>query len=134
MNRTTAINNIIEIPISCANGNKSFVTLLQDSGYLEFSDINLSELITALSVNEERVNDWFQWSADKRVDKGWFIIENAGNYAVGYSPATVGYSQFVYDDIIEACANFILKEIESCSQFTGKVNAIDNQRLTHQNT
>ena len=133
MDRTTAINNIIDIPIRCANGNKSFVTLLNDSGYLEFSDINVSELSKAISVNEERVNDWFQWSADKRVDKGWFFIENAGKYAVGYSPATEGYSQFIYDDKAEACANFILREIESCSLFTGKVNTIDNQRIKYQN-
>ena len=133
MDRTKAINNIIEIPIRCANGNKSFVTLLQDSGYLEFPDINVSELIKAINVNEERVNDWFQWSDAKRVDKGWFFIENAGKYAVGYSPATEGYRQFIYDDKIEACANFILKELESCSLFTGKVNTIDNQPLTSQN-
>ena len=112
MDRTTLINNIIDIPYDERYGNSSFVSLLKERGYSYYPDISTTELIAALTLKEERVEDWLQWSADKRVTEGWFFLKNNSKYTVGYSPQNEDDQQEVYNNKFEACASFILKEIQ----------------------
>jgi len=109
------INKIISLSTEFYNKrNVSIFTLLKETGYFEkYNQINENDILYELTIYPEFINKWFCWSENKRSRSGWYIKQNENNtYSVGYFPANRNIPQLEYFDIKEACAAFIIREIE----------------------
>ena len=87
--------------------------LLVESGYCAHPESVTSDAIqTVLRSSIHFIQDWLDYSADKRTSTGWYFTEGLANgertYFVGYYP---GADKMQYTKIEEACASFILHEI-----------------------
>lgn len=107
------INNVINIPRDLrGRGNCSLCSLLYGSNYF-FNHYVVTEIAIrdSLCKNPEIVNDWLDYSGDKRVNSGWFFrrSDTRDGYQIGYYPCG---SVIDYPDGITACAAFIKHEIE----------------------
>ncbi|MDR1180352.1 MAG: hypothetical protein LBL13_00015 [Bacteroidales bacterium] len=108
------VKKIIFIPKRFHSDNKSSAySLLKESGYFEFyNSICTKDICTILMQYPDCLNDWLQWSNDKRSSYGWYLKQNQDKkYVIGYiSP---NYNKVMeYTDIVEACSYFIKQEIE----------------------
>ncbi len=106
--------NIISLPHVLQNSiEDSIFSLLNRVGYfLRYDEINSSVLYDTLLLHPSYVADWFEWSSSKRTT-GWFLKEDNESYLVGnYSNEKGINSVMIYTNRIEACALFIMKEIE----------------------
>ncbi len=99
-------------------GNISIFSLLEETGYFELHDqISADDIRTALLYCPECVQEWIQYSEDKRSSSGWYLtLNDEGLYETAYFdikavPNTTNRVQ--YKDAIDACAAFIKHEIES---------------------
>ena len=93
---------------------KSISQLLLESGYFAQPETVTSDAIRAfLRSNLHLIQDWLDYSADKRTSTGWFFTEGPASgertYFVGYYP---GGDRMQYTRIEEACTSFILHEID----------------------
>lgn len=93
---------------------RSVVDLIQESGYLENPTALTFESVRAfLSENPSLVKEWEAYSADKRVDRGWFLDLDGEKPEVGYFHARKGRTQQQsFDSPIDACAAYILREAD----------------------
>lgn len=108
------IQNIVGIPaLFYSGGNKSFERLVLESGCNEVSELRVEDIANALLGNEGRVEDWLQWSLNKRVSSGWYFIKNDNKYCVGFLPDNDKFPTTIYESMYEACAAYILKEVLS---------------------
>ncbi|SFC85844.1 hypothetical protein SAMN05421747_1414, partial [Parapedobacter composti] len=99
-----------------SDNNQSIYSLLRNTGYFEsHSNINENSIKEALEQHPQYVDQWLQWSEDKRVDSGWFFfIQNDRKYLVGFLDADKGTTEKMeYSDRKSACAVFIKRELES---------------------
>ncbi len=119
MNTNTAemVAQIITLPRRFHSlGNVSVFSLLQATGYFGLHDqISEDDIREALHRCPECIQEWVQYSEDKRTSSGWYIMENdEGCYEVGYvSEGGDLQERLVYDNQIDACAAFVKREIEN---------------------
>jgi len=99
-------------------GNISIFNLLEETGYFERHDqISEDGIRTALLCCPECVQEWIQYSEDKRSSSGWYLtLNDEGLYETAYFdikavPNTT--NRFQYESAVDACAAFIKHEIES---------------------
>jgi hypothetical protein len=99
-------------------GNISIFSLLEETGYFELHDQILKhDIRTALLCCPECVQEWIQYSEDKRSSNGWYLTLNEeGLYETAYfdikaAPNTTNRVQ--YENATDACAAYIKHEIES---------------------
>jgi len=96
-------------------GNVSMYSLLASSGYLEFpEDISEEDILHALQLHPECIQDWRAYSEDKRTS-GWYLMEpSEGRFGVGFIPSTGGngVDPLMYSDEARACAAFIKLEMK----------------------
>ncbi len=94
--------------------NKSIITLLKENGYYEhFDEVNENNIAGMLGESPEMIDDWLNWSDDKRSSSGWYFMEKGFNhYVVGYWPKNK-FDDMQFSNKILACASFIKREIES---------------------
>ncbi len=110
------IEKICQLPVSFIKENKSIYDLLEDSGYFDNPNIVTTSLIKDyLENNKEVINKWLIYSSDKRTSSGWYFTESDkhGKYIVGYLNNGNRRNETEFSDIDNACATFILNEIES---------------------
>jgi hypothetical protein len=117
VNLGSVISDIILIPRRFNDlGNVSVYSLLKKSGYFEAHDqISEDAIHQAILDHPECLDDWVQYSEDKRTT-GWYIQNRQdGTYAIGYIPPTgkENLTPINYRDKTSACAAFIKREIES---------------------
>ncbi len=109
------IKDIIFLPKKFYDeGNTSIYSLLKGSGYFElYERVSESGILEVLTQYPECVNQWLDWSENKRTNSGWYFKQDErGKYIVGFFPVIDGLKQIEYSDSKEACADFIIKEIE----------------------
>lgn len=94
--------------------NRSIYSLLKETGYFEFhNQVNKSDIYECLILYPDCIIQWLDWSENKRSNSGWYFTqETATKYIVGYFPSTEDLKPIIYSDMNEACATFILLEIE----------------------
>lgn len=97
-------------------GNVSIFSLVEQTGYFELChEVSESDIRAALISCPKCLQEWLQYSADKRTPTGWYLAENdEGCYETGY--IAVGHirtSRVQYENGIMACACFIKHELES---------------------
>src|SRR5262249_55449466 len=86
---------------------KSVVALLRASGYFDHhAEVTVDSVRAELAAEPALVRDWLSWSADKRTNAGWYLLEDG---TVGYHPDG---PQLRFTDSITACAQFIVRELE----------------------
>jgi hypothetical protein len=98
--------------------NKSMVQLLKESGYPGSRDsITKEEIIRALKTNQDFICDWLDYSDGQRISSGWFFqYRNSENWVVGYFNGNYFEKEQVFTSGYEACAVFILTEVERISK------------------
>lgn len=91
----------------------SIYELLQHIGYTKNADqITEQDLYKELVANPSFVDDWLEYSEDKRTDGGWYYKQaTSGKYVVGCVGNT-GIAVTEYEDKIKACAKFIKEELD----------------------
>ena len=116
VNKNDMITQIVTLPRQFYTlRNVSMFSLLQATGYFQLYDqISEEEIRAALVRCPECVEEWTQYSEDKRTS-GWYIIQDdEGRYEVG-SVAENGErsNQIWLDSRLDACASFVRHELES---------------------
>lgn len=115
MEKEVIIRTIISIPKKLyTERKKSIHDLLKESGYFDYYEsIDTKDILNVLTQIPDNIEYWFRLSEDKRVDSGYFIEKlEHDKFIVGYHQAHLVSNLFEYNNINEACASFILKEIE----------------------
>ncbi len=109
------IKGVIAIPkIFYFEKTDSFLTLLVQTGYFQISNsISEKDIFNTLSLFPEYIDDWVLWSENKRVDEGWCFVKKGNEYNVCYAKDDIKIENLIFQNKIEACANFIKKEIDS---------------------
>lgn len=92
--------------------NKSLIRLLNESGYLKEKSLVTKELLaTHIAAHPDLIEDWENYSSDKRVSEGWYFLKENSKWVVGYAGASNHEQRFVFSSEFEACAEFILREV-----------------------
>jgi len=115
MGKPRTIHDIIFLPDRFySEGNVSIYSLLKESGYFELHDqISEADIFQELTQHLECIDQWLNWSENKRSSSGWYFRENEnGQYVVGYFPLQERLKTTEYCDKTEACSAFIKREIE----------------------
>lgn len=90
------------------------ITLLHEAGYFDHhTQVSVAAVRAHLAKVPELVNDWINYSADKRASSGWYLNENG---TVGYYPDG---PESRYNDIATACAEFIVRELADIHRHDG---------------
>lgn len=114
MNLNDTINQIIDIPRRFYElKNISIYSLLEESGYFNVQQqINEANILVAIINNPRTVESWMRLSENKRIASGWYIADSGDDrYIVGYYPENE-FDAIKYQNANEACAAFIIKELE----------------------
>ena len=91
-------------------GDRSMVDLLAISGYTPgLTPLTRDRLVAVLRVELSLVDAWLTHSADKRTPSGWYFSSENASFVVGFYPEG---PRMTFADPTEACAEFILKEID----------------------
>lgn len=109
MNEQDIVERICRLPIDFQQGNKSQNQLVQESGILDLPTQMARQSIQAyLRDHPDLVAVWLDWSADKRCSPSWCFLKEGALYSVSYFPDG---ERLLFDDGIEACAEFILRDV-----------------------
>ena len=106
------VAKVVDIPWQFSiQGDISIYKLLEQSGYFEnHAALTAVEIKKALKINPGLVQFWLQYSEDKRTSGGWYFKNNDnGTFTVGNLQSN---PEILFLDGIEACAEYIKKEIE----------------------
>ncbi len=117
---TDIINKLINIPVDFHElGNKSWNTLLKESGYLENREkVTVDKIEEALRLRSNLINDWIQFSDDNRSTPAWVLGKgDSGKYSVTHYPEGKEFQDLVTLDGFKACAYFIICKIISSSKY-----------------
>ena len=115
MTQKDVVENIVSLPLVFEKErNKSMLELICESGYIENKSENLEKVIARkLRQTKVYIDYWIQYSESKRTDAGWFIRSTiSGKYEVGYIFKGSLSQIVVFDNINEACACFVVREID----------------------
>jgi len=112
------ISKICSIPRDFySDQNKSTIQLFNESGYLEQRDLVTKEkLMEHLMENPDLINDWENYSSDKRVSQGWYFLKDESQWIVGYSSVPSQEQKTFFTSGIEACAEFIIHELKEWTE------------------
>lgn len=96
----------------------STYAILEQSGYFErHADVTPELLAEILASDASLVDDWLAFSENKRTSSGWYFCQAATGFTVGLvNDAGSRVDEHTYRDRIEACAEFIKKEVEDMRQ------------------
>ncbi|MFH1830519.1 MAG: hypothetical protein ABH871_07070 [Pseudomonadota bacterium] len=118
MNLQRVVRNVLHIPRNFRKlGNISVHTLLKEGGYFEvYSLVSVGDIRASLISEPQCIEEWLLYSEDKRCSSGWYFMQTEKHsYIVGHYPSD-NKLNVTYDDSLDACADFIKKEIEDIRQ------------------
>ncbi len=73
---------------------------------------SVEDLVVTVKATAGCVDGWMQWSDDKRWSPAWYFSDYGENmFVVGMADGADSH-EHVFDDAHEACAHFIVKDIE----------------------
>lgn len=109
MNADTIIEKICRLPIDFYGGSKSMVDLVSEYGIAEHSSALAStEIVRYVRNHPEVIDQWLKWSANKRVDSGWYFERQRDHLLVGFNP---NGDSLRFEDQATACAEYIVREV-----------------------
>jgi len=102
-----------------ARENVSEIQLVTESGYREAPEsLTMAAVSTYLSHHPDLIDAWIMHSGDKRTSSGWYIEPRSDNtFEVGYFPEG---ERIVIAGRADACAEFIVREIQEIAAFKGR--------------
>lgn len=115
MKTSKAVSKIIQIPYDLRiRRNMSMYTLLNEIGYFQtYNKISIRFIRKILARVPKCVNEWIIYSENRRCEKGWYFIQEGNvQYKVGYFFYGKKIKEITYDNSLDACAEFIYREIE----------------------
>ncbi len=88
----------------------SFLGCLALTGYLDAPDsLTVPSLVAELSRSPSLVEEWLNYSGDKRVTSGWaFERTRDGGAVIAWFPRG---ERITFGDPVRACAEFIVREL-----------------------
>ena len=112
ISKENCLEKICNLPIDFQISNKSSVTLLQESKFIEYSNIiSKQDIIGYLLLHKYLIDNWKIWSENKRTF-GYYLLINSEKYFIG-SLDKNGKENFSksFKTAEDACAEFILREV-----------------------
>ncbi len=108
------VERLVHMPYNFHHKNKSVYTLPDESGYFEFhKNITENEINQVLQIQPHLVNEWLQWSKNKRTNNGWYFTKGDDEKCfVGHYPESEEFKEINTSDEFYACAAFIKRESE----------------------
>ena len=111
MDFSEAIANLCRVPVHHRTGTKSSLQLVKESGALEHvSVLAVSKIGEFIGHNSNLVDEWLNWSNNKRTSSGWYFTTENDGYVVGFSP---NGETLHFDQPVTACSEFIIREFRS---------------------
>lgn len=109
MNSDAIIERVCRLPIDFYGGSKSIVDLVSESGISDVpSTLTSAEILKYVRNHPEVVDQWLKWSANKRVDSGWYFERRRDHFLVGFNP---NGDTLRFEDQAAACAEYIVREV-----------------------
>jgi hypothetical protein len=109
MNADATIEKVCRLPIDFYSGSKSMVDLVSESGIAGHpSALTSTEVVRYVRNHPEVVDQWLKWSANKRVDSGWYFERRRDHLLVGFYP---NGDTLRFEDPAAACAEYIVREV-----------------------
>jgi len=99
---------------------KSWNNLVQESGYIQLSNkITENDIAQYLRQNPQLISQWLQWSEDQRCSPAiTFEQGESKRYYVKRYPESEHFKEFNSMDAFEACAKYIMKQLEDTANYT----------------
>lgn len=114
MDPLQTVKYIVQLPRNYCSSKLSYLVLLKESGYyLSPESISVEMIEQELKIQPECLMEWQGWSWDKRVSEGWYLQIDKWPYHVGWHSSKGCTNKVRYRNAVEACANFIQKEIQA---------------------
>jgi hypothetical protein len=113
-----SINDIvylIALPELAIQNNKSMESLLKDVS-IDLLDIKEDDISNLISKNKEDliIENWLNYSENKRTSEGWYFIKKEIKYEVGYFLGNGKKNEcLTFDNGRNSCAAFIKRELTS---------------------
>jgi hypothetical protein len=106
---------ICQLPVLFrSTDDRSMLDLLAITGYTPgLTRLTRDALLAALRVEPALVDVWLTHSVDKRTPSGWYFSSEQGASVVAFHPDG---PRFAFADPIEACAEFILREVDGLAE------------------
>ncbi len=115
MDSKDVIDKVVHLPDNFYKlNNISMYSLLEKTGYFQIHyKISENDIMEELYKHPDLVQDWLNWSENKRVDFGWYFVRvDNQRYVVDHTLLGGRHESTSYSDILEACAVYIKREIE----------------------
>jgi hypothetical protein len=77
---------------------------------------SIEEILSALKNQPGLVENWINYSQDRRKTPSWYFSRDGNKFKVGYMPTSLERNEGIYDDAYFACALFIKLELEQHTQ------------------
>jgi hypothetical protein len=99
---------------------KSLRELITSSDYRRLRpSISKAALTEYLADHPDVVTEWTMYSGDKRTSGGWYFLDSGQGWTVGHlGPDSRRTDERTYDSPFEACAEYLLLELDSWSGFS----------------
>ena len=113
MTKEDCIEKICLIPFELEN--RSAFDLCMESDFLiHHKEVTVENIKEYLLRFPDLIKSWDIWSANKRTNHGFYFVSDNSKSKVGYINLS-GKETFkkTFDSPVDACAEFILKEISS---------------------
>ena len=111
MNNDPIVERLCRLPTDFYSGSKSMVQLVAESGInANPAALAVASISAYLTNHSELIEQWLQWSENKRVSSGWYFIRRSGNYIVGFQPN--GEVLNIAEPEL-ACAEFVVREVKA---------------------
>jgi hypothetical protein len=105
------IERLCQLPADFGIGAKSMMQLVDRSGIRKNPAIlTFQNVSTYVGNHQDIIDHWLRWSANKRVESGWYFTRHVNEYVVGFYPKGEILKYFQPE---RACAEFIIREVEA---------------------
>jgi hypothetical protein len=109
MSQLKAEREICNLPVTVLVSQKTAKQVLDESG-VKPEQLTATSISTVLLKSPSLIENWLRYSASKRISHGWYFLRDQEIYIVGFHPRG---EKRVFEYAIEACADFIIKEVSS---------------------
>ena len=115
MDINAVVNKVVNLVKSFHKEDKSFFTLVMESGYIEIHEqISEDIILNMVEAQPACIDEWVGFSQDQRITEGWYLANKDGkNVVVRFfdkSEQTPVVKE--YPTMAAACAAFIKHQIE----------------------
>ena len=117
------LEKICNLPTDFEISNKSSITLLIESNFVEFSNsISKQDIKDYLLIHKNLIDNWKIWSENKRTLGYYLLINSDKNLIESLDIDGNKYFSKSFITAVDACTEFILREISEILQIKIDLN------------